>query len=1057
MEENNIEAINQLRQQLEEEKSKRIRAEQNLYYTNLMLNSSCNGIMTVDSRQRITYINNTSLKLFGGNRAHYLGMPFKEAISWDSAEDIDTIIESIYAEKERKVHLKCKNQHGETLLVQLDAHIMLSPKDTPFQLVINFIDKTKELQTTDNQWLEIILRESELRFEKVFHHSPIGILLVEKNNPLKVKYINQTFCDWTGYIQEEFFESENAMKSLQMSTQLDDIAQIDKNFKKQISRYKHLFDVCMIRKNGTLLYTDLKTNELEYNGYVYQIQYFINVNERIKAADIITQCQNLLKITQQDAKIGSIDVDFANNLMSWSEETFYIFEIPLHNKIANSRVFFECIFPDDLERVRKEIDEAIIQKTSLDLTYRIFTPEKEVKYVKLNANPVYYIENQSLRFIGTIQDISENVLMKEELRRAKEIPIITKHDTIVNTDTNKELENKVEYQNLLLQNISDAIIYLDKNWEIVDWNEGAADIYGWEKEDVIGKQIDKIFFTNYLQGYTPEIIVKELLQNGKWKGQIKQKTRFGKEIIVQAFYRVIINAENEIIGFVMANKNMTEFLQVQEQANKWQMTLQLIFENIPGWIMLQDRNLNIMGCNKNFVSAMGERNQSELIGKGYSDLPVSPEFAQQSYQSSLKVLRENQPLYHVTEPLISKNGKTYWLDTTKVPLRDINGELMGVLVTAEDVTEKRAIEEQLKEKQANLTSIIENTDDLIWYIDRNHIFKAFNTVIYEKIKSAFGIKVQYGKNAMEILPEEYKIQWRQIHEYVMKGKKLVIEREIDLHNGKQMWLEFSCNPVVNDNEVTGACYIARDITERKENEKLLINAQLQQEKIRSLAIIQGQEEERRRVAMELHDGVGQILTALQMQVNYLKMQENLYSPEQELKQTAQLVDNAKQEVRRISYNLMPSVLNDFGISDAIQNLCTVMSQNTNIEIDADIELNDSGLPPSRFPPQIEVGIFRIAQEVLNNALKYSEADTIKVQLYEEEMHIHLEIIDNGKGFNVNEIQRGNGLANLSQRANLLNGTLTIDSEEGKGCKVTAIIPYTLEAEEEENLESASSY
>ncbi len=1052
MEETHIEEINLLKQQLEEEKSKKIRAEQNLYYTNLMLNASCGSMMTIDHNRRITYLNNASLSLFGGSRLHYIGKAFKEAISWDSVEDIDTVIESIYTEKERKLHLKCKHRDGGQLLVQLDAQVMLSPKGTPFQLVINFIDKTKDLQANDYQWLEIILRESELRFEKVFHQSPVGILLTEKDKPFKVRYVNQTFCDWVGYEQEDFFENENAMQSLHINSELDEIdwaalRKIDSSFKKQVSRYKHLFDALMVRKNGTLLYTDLKISELAYNGYTYQIKYFINVNERIKAADIITQCQNLLQITQRDAKIGSIDVDFANNMMSWSEETFYIFEIPLHNKIANSKIFFDSIYPNDLERVSKEIDSAITQKRSLDLTYRLLTATQEIKYVKLSANPVYHIENQSLRFVGTIQDISENVLMHEDIRLAKDTLLTTKQSIYANNS--KELENKVEYQNLLLQNISDAIIYLDKNWEIIDWNEGATDIYGWEKEDVVGKQIDKLFFTSYLQGYTPEIIVKELLQNGKWKGQVRQKTRFGKEITVQAFYRVIIDAENEIVGFVMSNKNMTEFLQVQEQANKWQMTLQMIFENIPGWIMLQDRNLNIMGCNKNFVNAMGERNQSELIGKGYNDLPVSAEFAQQSYQSSLKVLRENQGLYHVTEPLISRNGKTYWLDTTKVPLRDTNGELMGVLVTAEDVTEKRAIEEQLKEKQANLTSIIENTDDLIWYIDGNHIFKAFNTVIYEKIKSAFGIKVQYGKNAMEILPEEYKIQWRQIHEYVMKGKKLVIEREIDLHNGTQMWLEFSCNPVVNDNEVTGACYIARDITERKENEKLLINTQLQQEKIRSLAIIQGQEDERRRVAMELHDGVGQILTALQMQVNYLKMQVNLYSPEEELKQTAQLVDSAKQEIRRISYNLMPSVLNDFGISDAVQNLCTVMSQNTNIEIDADIELNESGLPPSRFPPQVEVGIFRIAQEVINNALKYSEADTIKVLLYDEQTQIRLEIADNGKGFNANEIARGNGLANLSQRANLLNGTLLIESQEGKGCKVTAIIPYILDEIEED--------
>ena len=1040
MEISDNETINALKKQLEEEQTKRLRAEQNLYYTNLMLSSSPCPLLTIDRQQRITYTNASFLKLFGGNRNDYVGIEFKKAIFWDNAEDIDIIIESIYTENGRKVHLKCKNKEGQRLLVKLDAQVMLSPKGTPFQLMIYFTDKTQDLQPEDNQWLEILLRESELRFEKVFHQSPIGILIVEKSNPHKVKYINQTFCEWTGYIQEEFFENEQTIKSLRINQKIEEISGVSESFKKQISKYKHLFDTYLVRKNGGFLFAEMRTNELEYNNYTYQIHYFINVNERIKAADLHAQCQHLLKTTQQDAKIGSIDIDFGTNQMSWSEETFYIFEIPLHSKIANANVFFERIHEEDAENVRKKIDHAIAERVAIDLVYRITTPEREIKYVRFCANPNHTIENSTIKYIGVIQDVTEKTKLEIELKRIKES---LEHAKRTN-NSNKDLENKVAYQQILLQNISDALIYLDANWEITDWNEGASDIYGWDRDEVIGKQIEKVLFTNYLQGYTPEIVAKELLRNGKWKGNVKQRNRFGKEINIQAFYRVILNTEDEIIGFVMSNKNITELLQVQEQAHKWQTTLQLIFDNIPGWIILQDKNLNIMGCNKNFVSAMGERNQSELIGKSYNDLPVSPEFALQSYQSSLKVWQENHPLYHITEPLISKNGKTYWLDTTKVPLRDNNGELMGVLVATEDVTEKRAIEEQLKEKQANLISIIENTDDLIWYVDKDHSFKAFNTVIYEKIKNAFGIKIQYGKNAMEILPEDYQIQWRQIHEYVMKGNKLVVERSVNLQDGKQIWLEFSCNPVINDNEVTGACYIARDVTERKENEKLLMDKELQEEKIRSLAIIQGQEDERRRVAMELHDGVGQILTALQMQVNYLKMQTNLPSPEVELKQIAQLVDNAKQEVRRISYNLMPSVLNDFGISDAVQNLCTVMSQNTNIEIDIDIDLNDK-----RFPPQIEVGVFRIAQEVINNALKYSEADLIKVLLYDEETQIRLEIADNGKGFDVNEINRGNGLANLTQRANLLNGTLTIDAAVGEGCKVTATIPYEAEEIEEE--------
>lgn len=224
---------------------------------------------------------------------------------------------------------------------------------------------------------------------------------------------------------------------------------------------------------------------------------------------------------------------------------------------------------------------------------------------------------------------------------------------------------------------------------------------------------------------------------------------------------------------------------------------------------------------------------------------------------------------------------------------------------------------------------------------------------------------------------------------------------------------------------------------RLEEEKYEL--QLAEDRVRAGALIEGQEEERKRFALELHDGIGQMLTGLKLHAEKLKAVQ--YHDEKHQKRFDQLVvfiQDIIQTTRQISFNLMPSVLSDFGLASALRLLCQQTADVSGIKV---VFEGDTGerIPMAR---PTEIGLYRIAQEALNNAVKHANADQIKIKLEQKKNHIVLEIADDGKGFLISNLksQEGqfltrNGMENIRTRTQLLHGEIQIVSKVDSGTRV----------------------
>ncbi|OIN60737.1 ATP-binding protein [Arsenicibacter rosenii] len=207
-----------------------------------------------------------------------------------------------------------------------------------------------------------------------------------------------------------------------------------------------------------------------------------------------------------------------------------------------------------------------------------------------------------------------------------------------------------------------------------------------------------------------------------------------------------------------------------------------------------------------------------------------------------------------------------------------------------------------------------------------------------------------------------------------------------------------------------------------------------EDRVRSAALLEGQEEERRRFARELHDGIGQMLTGLKLHAESLKrVQIDDDKLRKRFDELCELIQETIRTTRQVSYNLMPSVLGDFGLSAALQLLA---EQTAHI---AGRTITFEGSPVDRLPPAIEIGLYRIAQEALNNAIKYADAEHIFMKIVQEKTYLTLSVEDNGKGFVLKNVRKANpivnGLENMKTRARLLNGEFVLTSKLKKGTKV----------------------
>ncbi|MEW6034441.1 MAG: PAS domain S-box protein [Chloroflexota bacterium] len=353
------------------------------------------------------------------------------------------------------------------------------------------------------------------------------------------------------------------------------------------------------------------------------------------------------------------------------------------------------------------------------------------------------------------------------------------------------------------------------------------------------------------------------------------------------------------------------------------------------------------------------------------------------------------------------------------------------------ISELRSVTTQLQMSEENYRQIFESASDMIWVHNLDGDIVAANKAC-ERV-TGYTRDELLKMNARQLLSGEGRRVSRKIHDRLLRGETQDKPEDLDMvrKDGSQVVVRVATSVISTNGQVTAFQHIGRDITEEKrqrENMQFYIQA-----------AVKAQEEERRRIARELHDDTIQSLVALGHQIDRTLLGSRLPKESNELlEELRQRIDNILRDLRSFSQDLRPPILDDLGLLPALRDLAANLEQKTEVKTWVTIEGQ-----PRRLPPETEVTLFRITQEALSNVGHHSKATHAEVVVKFESDRVAVIIADNGKGFNVPRrvgdlASTGKmGLAGMQERANLVGGLLAVYSRPNEGTTVVAEVPAEL--------------
>ncbi len=393
-------------------------------------------------------------------------------------------------------------------------------------------------------------------------------------------------------------------------------------------------------------------------------------------------------------------------------------------------------------------------------------------------------------------------------------------------------------------------------------------------------------------------------------------------------------------------------------------------------------------------------------------------------------------------------------------------ETIRDLVKSQIKSEKDAIEikKVVQEKEKSLQELRE----LNFVIDNAALFASTRSdgsvVFMSKKFLALLDQKDLSTNAQlsEILTEDTG-QQQYLREILTKPRRDIRSEEIEIKtkSGKNLWLDISIIPIHQSSKKHNVLLLCSDITERIQNQKKLEQLRVQnyeermrQKQIQASLIVESQEEERKRIAKDIHDGIGQMLTALRFNIESINL-TNKEKTKEKIEYLKNLTADLIKGVRTATFNLTPPELSDHGIFPALQKMTLELSKLTG----KNILFENKAEEHIRFDSLAETNIYRVTQEAVNNAIKYANASYILVTINFTDDLLSVVIDDDGKGFDPailkhppkNNSEGGMGVFFMKERISYINGRLFISSTPGEGTRVT--INYHLKESKKKNLKS----
>jgi PAS domain S-box-containing protein len=604
-------------------------------------------------------------------------------------------------------------------------------------------------------------------------------------------------------------------------------------------------------------------------------------------------------------------------------------------------------------------------------------------------------------------------------------------------DTTAALRASEEHYRRLIDILPDAICLISPQGRLISVNSQAVAMLGYDSaNELLNKSVLDLIPAGERIKADISILKNRIIRNVEYT-MLKKN---GEPVNVELSATVTSDKAGQTAGLVCVARDITKRKQAEKVLRDSEERFRQLADNIRGLFWMTD----VAKSQMIYVSPAYEEIWGRTVESLYASpqewiAAIHPEDRVRIAEAALskQISGKYDEVYRIARP----NGSIRWIQDRAFPIQDESGKVYRIVGIAEDVTERKQVWDALRENEARKSAIMRVALDAIITIDHMGSIIELNSAA-ENIFTHSRAKL-VGENIIEIIPPSLRPWFQEgITNHFSGEKGPAVGSRIELPvlraDKSRFYAEFTITRIKLKGEPTFTVYI-RDITQRKRAE----------EELRSLPqrIIKAQEVERSRVARELHDGVNQIIASVKMRIR--NAQESLppfqAATREILGRCDSLLIKALEENRRIAHNLHPADLNNLGFAAACQSFCKEFQARANVNVQCRITLPAK----NRLPPGIELTLFRIVQEAINNIEKYAHAKTTKLRIGLRNDSIQLKIQDDGKGFDPKKIKlskkekgHGLGLTNMRERALSLGGNCEIVSTPKKGTTIVVRIPYT---------------
>ena len=634
-----------------------------------------------------------------------------------------------------------------------------------------------------------------------------------------------------------------------------------------------------------------------------------------------------------------------------------------------------------------------------------------------------------------MKDITKKHLIEEIKELHQRIAELEKSETELQQAVKvlKEEKNKA-YKYFDIAEV--ILVAIDANQKVTFINEKGCEILGYSEDEIMSKNWFDNFVPDRDRNRVRAAFAELLAGNVNLVEYFENPvlTKNSEEKII-AWHNTVLKDEKEnIIGILSSGEDVTKCkLQEESLRESQERYRKLVQESVEAIYMFDPETKLVLEANNAFLALLGYTAE-EVRTLTLYDL----------------ISRNNDSIDAYVHHILSSGaitiGEREWKrkDKTLIDVQVTAGKLRQAgkdicFVVARDIREQKQAETALQKSEGKLYAMLQAISDHISMIDKD-----LNILWANKpAKKLFGDDI-IGRRCYEVFHkrnapcEPYPCSVLKTYQ---DGK--IHENYIQLmdKNGKMMYFHCTANVALRDErgKPTAVLQVCRNITRQKLAENEL---QLAKERLQALSkrLLENIETERRRIARELHDDIGQELTLLRTNLQNIAASKDQIS-ESDIEENIVIVDRLFQRIHDLSFNLRPAILDDLGLLPALRWYTDRLAQSAKLNVRFIVDLPDHTLPG-----EIETACFRVSQEALTNVVRHAKAQEITVELRQNEEKLKLTVVDDGIGFDVKFAKaraatgESFGLLGMQERVILAGGSIEIESVPERGTKVRACFP-----------------